>query len=152
MQAPSLDPIRHGAALVARKQWVDERRANGERTVPSTWGEELATNPFLRPDSPDLQKTLGMVAAGISEALITTETGLVIALPGLFFHFQLVRSYERYKAFLAHLETVCAQRFHHDESPSSSDPTKTDSMARKVDEVFAAEPVAAHEVAIAMDI
>ncbi len=65
------------------------------------------------------EKTLGLVAGGISEALVTTETGLVIALPGLFFHFQLVRNYERYKAFLAHLETVCAQRFHaeFDEAP-----------------------------------
>ena len=30
------------------------------------------------------EKTMGMIAEGISEALITTETGLVIALPGLF--------------------------------------------------------------------
>lgn len=57
-------------------------------------------------------KTLGMVAAGISEALITTMTGLVIALPGLFFHFSLTRRFERYKAFLAHLQTVIAQRYH----------------------------------------
>jgi biopolymer transport protein ExbB len=54
-------------------------------------------------------KTMGMIAKGISEALITTETGLVIALPGLFFQYQLQRRFERYKAFLAHLETVCAQ-------------------------------------------
>lgn len=55
------------------------------------------------------EKTMGMVAKGISEALITTETGLVIALPGLFFQYQLTRTFERYKAFLAHLETVCTQ-------------------------------------------
>ena len=54
-------------------------------------------------------KTMGLVAKGISEALITTETGLVIALPGLFFQYQLTRTHERYKAFLAHLETVCNQ-------------------------------------------
>jgi len=54
-------------------------------------------------------KTMSMVAGGISEALITTETGLVVALPGLFFQYQLGRTYERYKAFLAHLETVCTQ-------------------------------------------
>jgi biopolymer transport protein ExbB len=53
-----------------------------------------------------------MVADGISEALITTETGLVIALPGLFFQYQLVRKHERYKAFLAHLETVCTQKLY----------------------------------------
>ena len=50
-----------------------------------------------------------MVASGISEALITTETGLVIALPGLFFQYQLQRRFEGYKLFLARLETVCAQ-------------------------------------------
>ena len=55
------------------------------------------------------EKTMGLVAAGISEALITTETGLVIAIPGLFLQYHLGRKYERYKAFLAHLETVCTQ-------------------------------------------
>lgn len=55
------------------------------------------------------EKTMKLVAEGISEALITTETGLVIALPGLFFHYRLVRKYERYKAFLAYVETVCTQ-------------------------------------------
>ncbi|MGE4490458.1 MAG: MotA/TolQ/ExbB proton channel family protein [Kiritimatiellales bacterium] len=56
------------------------------------------------------EKTMGMIASGISEALITTETGLIIALPGLFFQYQLSREHERYKAFLAHLETVCTQK------------------------------------------
>jgi biopolymer transport protein ExbB len=55
------------------------------------------------------EKTMGMVAGGISEALITTETGLVVALAGLFFRYQLVRRHERVKAFLAHLQTVCTQ-------------------------------------------
>jgi biopolymer transport protein ExbB len=58
------------------------------------------------------EKTMGLVAAGISEALITTETGLVIALPGLFFQYQLARRFEKYKAFLAHLESVCTQAVH----------------------------------------
>lgn len=55
------------------------------------------------------EKTIAMVASGISEALITTETGLVIALPGLFFQYQLARKFERYKSFLAHMESVIAQ-------------------------------------------
>jgi biopolymer transport protein ExbB len=55
------------------------------------------------------EKTMALVAQGISEALITTETGLVIALPGLLFQYMLGRHHERYKAFLAHLETVCTQ-------------------------------------------
>jgi biopolymer transport protein ExbB len=52
---------------------------------------------------------MALVSKGISEALITTETGLVIALPGLFFQYRLARSFEQYKAFLAHLETACTQ-------------------------------------------
>jgi biopolymer transport protein ExbB len=56
------------------------------------------------------QKTMDMVAGGISEALITTETGLVIALPGLFILYHLTRERDRYDAFLAHLETACAQQ------------------------------------------
>lgn len=55
-------------------------------------------------------KTMEMIAAGISEALITTETGLVIALPGLFFQYQLGRMHQSYKAFLAHLDSVVTQQ------------------------------------------
>lgn len=55
------------------------------------------------------EKTMSAVAKGISAALITTETGLVVALPGLFFQYQLTRQKERYSAFLATLETVCTQ-------------------------------------------
>ena len=55
-------------------------------------------------------KTMGLIAQGISEALVTTETGLIIALPGLFFHYQMSRKFQRYKAFLTHLETVCTQQ------------------------------------------
>ena len=54
-------------------------------------------------------ETMALVAEGISEALVTTETGLVVALPGLFFQYQLARKNQRYKAFLAQLQTVCAQ-------------------------------------------
>ena len=60
-------------------------------------------------------QTMGHIAAGISEALITTETGLVVALPGLFVQYQLSRKNERYKAFLAHLETVCTQTLYRNE-------------------------------------
>jgi biopolymer transport protein ExbB len=58
------------------------------------------------------EKTLGMVASGISEALVTTETGLIIALPGLFFVHHLQQELDRYQAFLARLETGCAQSLH----------------------------------------
>jgi len=56
------------------------------------------------------EKTMGLVAEGISEALVTTETGLVIALPALFFQYQLSRKLQRYKAFLTQLEAVCTQK------------------------------------------
>lgn len=58
------------------------------------------------------EKTMGLIAEGISVALVTTETGLVIALPGLFFQYHLARKLERYKAFLARLETACAQKLY----------------------------------------
>ncbi len=58
------------------------------------------------------EETMGLVAEGISEALITTETGLVMALPGLFLQYHLARKLERYKKFLAHLETVCTQKLY----------------------------------------
>jgi biopolymer transport protein ExbB len=58
------------------------------------------------------EKTMASIAAGISQALITTEAGLIVALPGLFFHYQLKRKHERYNAFLAHMETVCGQRLY----------------------------------------
>ena len=60
-------------ALVARKAMIDDMRTRGERTVPSTLAEELATNPFLRPDSPDLQKSLGMVGAPLVDVFAETR-------------------------------------------------------------------------------
>lgn len=58
------------------------------------------------------EQTMAMISQGISEALITTETGLVVALPGLFVQYLLARRFEAYQVFLAHLETVCAQHLH----------------------------------------
>ena len=60
-------------ALAARKSMIDDMRARGERTVPSTLAEEIATNPFLRPDSPDLQRTLGMVGAPLVDVFAETR-------------------------------------------------------------------------------
>ncbi|MGE0144735.1 MAG: MotA/TolQ/ExbB proton channel family protein [Planctomycetota bacterium] len=57
-------------------------------------------------------KTMAMIADGIAEALITTETGLVVAIPGMFFRYQLTRKLDQYRAFLAHVETVCTQTLH----------------------------------------
>ncbi len=57
--ALSVEP--DNADLVQRMQDVDAARAKNIPTVPSTIGIELATNPFLRADSADLQKTIGMM-------------------------------------------------------------------------------------------
>lgn len=54
-------------------------------------------------------KTMGMIAGGISEALITTETGLVLALSGMMFQYALTRQHERYAKLVVHLETLCTQ-------------------------------------------
>ncbi len=51
------------ADLVARCREIDRLREAGEPTVPTTIALEKATNPFLRPDSPDLRRTLGMMDA-----------------------------------------------------------------------------------------
>jgi hydroxyacylglutathione hydrolase len=42
-------------ALQEKMTVINQLRANGLPTVPSTIGEELATNPFFRADSPELQ-------------------------------------------------------------------------------------------------
>ncbi len=54
-------------------------------------------------------KTMNMIASGISQALITTETGLMVALPGYFLGYYLMRKKEQFTAFLSHLETSYAQ-------------------------------------------
>lgn len=58
------------------------------------------------------EKTMDMVAGGISEALITTETGLLLALTGLMFHFGLNRQNDRFIKYVEHLESLCMQYFH----------------------------------------
>jgi len=47
------------ADLIARAKRVDAMRAAGQSTVPGTMADELATNPFLRADVPDLQRAMG---------------------------------------------------------------------------------------------
>lgn len=52
------------AALAARMGDVRAARAKGAATVPSDMGLEKATNPFLRVDSAEIRKSLGMETAG----------------------------------------------------------------------------------------
>ena len=56
--AVTVDP--NNLALRTREAEVKAKRDKGEPTVPSRLGEELAANPFLRADQPDLKAALGM--------------------------------------------------------------------------------------------
>ncbi len=54
-------------ALKARAKKITALREAGKPTVPTTLAVELETNPFLRPDDPDLQKAVGLVGAAPAE-------------------------------------------------------------------------------------
>ena len=54
-------------ALQARAAEVDELAKRGEPALPTTIAQELATNPFLRPSSPAIQKRLGMEGRPLAE-------------------------------------------------------------------------------------
>jgi hydroxyacylglutathione hydrolase len=62
--ALSVEP--ENAALVARARHVDELRAQGQPTVPGTLAEEIATNPFLRVDRPELQRAAGTLGDAVA--------------------------------------------------------------------------------------
>jgi len=49
--------------LQRRMEEVRELRARNAPTVPSTLGVERRTNPFLRPDSPEIRQSVGLVNA-----------------------------------------------------------------------------------------
>ncbi|HUC63574.1 MAG TPA: hydroxyacylglutathione hydrolase [Alphaproteobacteria bacterium] len=51
------------AALRTRAAAVDAARAKRLATVPSTIGEERATNPFLRADQPGFAEAVGLIGA-----------------------------------------------------------------------------------------
>ena len=54
-------------------------------------------------------QTVDLVAEGISVALITTQTGLMVAIPGYIFISAVIRRRNQYVGFLAHLETLLVQ-------------------------------------------
>ncbi len=56
-------------------------------------------------------KIIELVASGISEALITTQTGLIIAIPGYIFIYVLTRKRQELAAFLGHLESKIVQYY-----------------------------------------
>ncbi len=60
------------AALQSRMCEVEAARAKNEPTIPSTMRLEKKTNPFLRPNSAEIRRTLGMQTA--SEVEVFAET------------------------------------------------------------------------------
>ncbi|WNK00737.1 hydroxyacylglutathione hydrolase [Thalassospiraceae bacterium LMO-JJ14] len=61
--ALSVDPDNDD--LIKLMDEVNDKRARGIPTVPSTLAQERRTNPFLRPSSAGIQATLGMQGADI---------------------------------------------------------------------------------------
>lgn len=59
--ALSVDP--DNAALRIRAAEVKKLRGAGQFTIPVSLGLEKATNPFLRPDAPELAKAMGLDGA-----------------------------------------------------------------------------------------
>ncbi|GMH36586.1 hypothetical protein BSKO_04459 [Bryopsis sp. KO-2023] len=56
--ALTVDP--QNSKLIARKKQVDDMRAKGIPTLPSTIQDELDTNPFFRAPHPDIRARLGV--------------------------------------------------------------------------------------------
>jgi hydroxyacylglutathione hydrolase len=69
--ALSVEPA--NAALLERAAAVNRLRARNEPTVPTTLALEKATNPFLRPSSPNLRETIGLPGASDVEVFARTR-------------------------------------------------------------------------------
>ena len=63
----------NNADLAERVRQIDELRAEGKPTVPTTIGLERATNPFVRPMSADLQATVGLPGGELVEVFAETR-------------------------------------------------------------------------------
>jgi biopolymer transport protein ExbB len=59
-------------------------------------------------------RTLDLVAAGISEALITTQTGLMIAIPGMVLLYMVQKRRNHLHILLVHLESLSMQAWDRD--------------------------------------
>ena len=69
--ALSVEP--ENQALIERMEEVARKREKGIPTVPSTLREEWDTNPFLRPNSDELQRTVGLVGAPLVDVFAETR-------------------------------------------------------------------------------
>ncbi len=63
--AVTVDP--ENPVLLQRLEKITQLRAENQPTLPTTIGEELDTNPFLRPADPAIRTNLGMEAATNAE-------------------------------------------------------------------------------------
>lgn len=61
-------------ALQMRAAEVQALRAQGKMTCPTTIGEELKTNPYMRCDLPEIRKVLGMEQATDAEVFAELRT------------------------------------------------------------------------------
>lgn len=59
--------------LANRMREVERLRSEGKPTIPSTIGLELQTNPFLRPSSPELRKSLQLENADVVAVFAETR-------------------------------------------------------------------------------
>lgn len=70
--ALTIDP--DNEALKKRAAEVDTLRSAGQPTLPTTMGQELATNPFLRAGDPGIRKNLGLEEASDAEVFAEIRT------------------------------------------------------------------------------
>ncbi len=70
--ALSVEPANR--ALQQRSAVVAAQRAKNEMTCPSTIGDELKTNPFMRCDSPEIRKNLKLESASDAEVFAELRT------------------------------------------------------------------------------
>ena len=61
-------------ALQSRAEVVRQMREKNEMTCPTTIGEELKTNPFMRCDSPEIRKLLNMTDATDAQVFAELRT------------------------------------------------------------------------------
>ncbi|MFB0929996.1 MAG: hydroxyacylglutathione hydrolase C-terminal domain-containing protein, partial [Ascidiaceihabitans sp.] len=57
----TFDPA--NSSLILRIKDIEDKRANGLPTIPSTLELERETNPFLRADNPEIQEHLNLTGA-----------------------------------------------------------------------------------------
>lgn len=67
--AVTIDP--ENQELVLRADEIERLRSEGKATLPTSIGQELATNPFLRANDPAIRRNLGMESA--AEVEVFTE-------------------------------------------------------------------------------